>query len=356
MADTTPLPIGATLGILGGGQLGRMIALDAARMGLKVHVFAPAGDAPAIDVAPAATRAPYDDVDAVAGFAAACDVVTFEFENVPAAALAAAARRAPLRPGSISLERTADRLVEKRFVEGLGLSVATFAPVDDKEDLPHAASATGLPAILKTRRMGYDGKGQVRIEGDAALADVPVAAPSVLERVVAFRREISVIAARGLDGRIAAFEPGENRHETGILRTTRVPAGISAERADEARSIAARIAEALDHVGVIGVELFETDAGLVVNEIAPRVHNSGHWTQDGADVSQFEQHVRAICGWPLGNPRRRAAMCMENLIGDDIARVADLRHQDGVVVHLYGKAEVRPGRKMGHVNRRLGPE
>ena len=339
-----------TIGILGGGQLGRMLAMAAARLGMRAHVLDPAEAPVAAEVA-RFTRADWGDAEAIGRFAAGCDVVTYEFENVPAEALDAVEPHAPVRPGRRALEVSQDRLHEKRFLEGLGLSVAPHAAVDDAASLEAAVAALGLPAILKTRRLGYDGHGQVRIEAPDDAATVE--GPSVLERVVPFAREVSVIAARGADGAVAAYDPGENVHEGGILRTTRVPARLSAAQRQDAVLIAGRILNALDYVGVIGVELFVAADGLVVNEIAPRVHNSGHWTEAGCVVDQFEQHVRAIAGWPLGDGGRHSDVVMENLIGD--ASTASALAQDSTArLQIYGKA-ARPGRKMGHVTRRLGP-
>lgn len=351
-SEAGPLPVGAVIGILGGGQLGRMLALAAARLGVRCHVFEPAADPCAGPVVEKVVRAAYDDVAALRAFAAACDVVTYEFENVALAAVDAIADLAPVRPGRRALEVAQDRIAEKEFLGTAGLTVAPFAAVDGPEDLAAALARIGAPAILKTRRLGYDGKGQARIAapGDAAAAWAAVgAAPSVLEGFIGFEREISVIAARGRDGAVVAFDPGENAHRDGILHTTTVPARIGAARAQDAVLIAGRILNALDYVGVIGVELFVTPGGgLVVNEIAPRVHNSGHWTQDGCLIDQFEQHVRAILGWPLGDGTRHSDAVMTNLLGDEVLAAPALT---GAALHLYGKAEARPGRKMGHVTR-----
>ena len=346
------LPPGATIGILGGGQLGRMIALAAARLGLRAHVYDPATGGPGAQVA-ASTAAPWEDAAALARFAASCDVVTWEFENVPAAALDAVQAHAPLHPPRRALEVSSDRADEKAFLEGLGLAVAPWAPVDDAASLDAALARIGAPGILKTRRLGYDGRGQARIgapeDAAAALAAMD-GAPAILEGVVPFSHEISVIAARGGDGRVAAYDPGRNVHEGGILRTTAVPCGLPAAIRQDAVLAAGRILSALDYVGVMGVELFTVGRGLVVNEIAPRVHNSGHWTQGACAVDQFEQHVRAVAGWPLGDGARHADAVMENLIGDDVLDLA--RHAaSGAQVHLYGKGAPRPGRKMGHVIR-----
>ena len=350
------LPPLSTVGILGGGQLGRMLAMAAARMGLRAHVLDPAEAPPAADVA-RFTRADWGDARALATFARACDVVTYEFENVPAEALDAVEPHAPVRPGRDALAVSQDRLDEKRFLAGLGLSVAPHAAVDDAASLDAALAALGLPAILKTRRLGYDGHGQARID---APEDAPAAlaatggAPAILERVVPFAFEASVIAARGLDGSVAAYDPGENVHEGGILRRTMVPARLTAARRQDAVLMAGRILNALDYAGVIGVEMFVADRGLVVNEIAPRVHNSGHWTEAACVVDQFEQHVRAVAGWPLGDGRRHSDAVMENLLGD-VSEAPALAVDPSVRMHLYGKAEARLGRKMGHVTRLTGP-
>lgn len=351
-----PLAPGATIGILGGGQLGRMLSMAAARLGFACHVFEPAENPPAAQVAAALTTAGYDDAGALSAFARGVDVITYEFENIPAGALDLLESIAPVRPGRHALAISQDRVTEKDFLNGLGLATAPFAPVETLADLRAAIKKTGLPAILKTRRLGYDGKGQMRLGPDSDL-DAAIrflnGAPAVLEGVVEFDREVSVIGARGLRGEIACYDPGENLHRDGILRRTRVPAGLSAAQARDAVLIAGRILDALDHVGVIGVELFVSASGLIVNEIAPRVHNSGHWTQNGCAIDQFEQHIRAIAGWPLGDGKRHADVEMTNLIGDDLERVPALAAEPAVSIHLYGKSECRPGRKMGHVNRMI---
>ena len=348
---TDPLKPGATIGILGGGQLGRMLSVAASRLGFRSHVYEP-GAAPAGDVAHAVTTAPYEDEAAIRAFAASVDVVTYEFENVPAETLDLIESLAPIRPNRRALAVSQDRLAEKDFLAGLGLALAPYAAVDSAADL--AAAMAGLDrAILKTRRLGYDGKGQLRLAAgdDAAAAWAQIGAPSVLEGFVAFTAEISVIIARGADGAVAAYDPGLNVHRDGILRSTTVPCGLPARLIPDAVLTASRIVTALDYVGVMGVELFVTPSGLIVNEIAPRVHNSGHWTQAGCAVDQFEQHIRAVAGLPLGDGRRHADVVMENLIGDDMDRLPDLLHAPDTQIHLYGKAEVKPGRKMGHVNR-----
>jgi 5-(carboxyamino)imidazole ribonucleotide synthase len=347
-----PLPLGSTIGIFGGGQLGRMLSVAASRLGYRTHIFEP-GAAPAADVAHALTTAAYGDLDALRAFAASVDVLTFEFENIPAAALEFLAAETPLFPPRQALEISQDRLTEKAFLRDLGLQTAPFANVSSPDDLAAALAITGTPAILKTRRMGYDGKGQVKImtpdQAQDAMASM-AGAPAILEGFVAFEREISVIAARGQDGAIACFDPGENVHKDGILATTTVPARLPPSLRSDAALLAARILNALDYVGVLGVELFVTPGALIVNEIAPRVHNSGHWTQGGCAVDQFEQHIRAITGWPLGDGTRHANVVMENLIGDDITRLPDLAKAPNTQIHLYGKSEIRPGRKMGHIN------
>ena len=339
-----------TIGILGGGQLGRMLSVAASRLGLRCHVYEP-GAAPAGDVAWRVTTAPYEDQAALRAFADSVDVITYEFENVPTSALDLLESIRPIRPNRRALAVSQDRLTEKTFLNDIGLATAPFADVPGPADLDAAIQAIGRPSILKTRRMGYDGKGQVRIGNGPAEW---TGAPSVLEGFVDFSAEISVIIARGADGQVAAFDPGLNVHEGGILRTTTVPCGLPGAVTTDAVLIAARIANALDYVGVMGVELFVTAQGLIVNEIAPRVHNSGHWTQAGCAVDQFEQHIRAVAGLPLGDGRRYADVRMENLIGDDLDRVPDLLGAPNTQVHLYGKGAPRPGRKMGHVNRITG--
>lgn len=348
---TEALKPGATIGILGGGQLGRMLSVAASRLGYRTHIYEP-GAAPAGDVAHRVTTAPYEDDAAIRDFARSVDVVTYEFENVPTAALDLIESLAPIRPNRRALAVSQDRLTEKDFLTSLGLTVAPYAAVDSADDLSNALK-TQPKAILKTRRMGYDGKGQLRLTAgdDAAAAWAQMGAPSVLEGFVDFSAEISVIVARGADGSVAAYDPGLNVHKDGILRTTTVPSGLPARLMPDAVLLASRIVTALDYIGVMGVELFVTSQGLVVNEIAPRVHNSGHWTQAGCAVDQFEQHIRAVAGLPLGDGQRYADVVMENLIGDDMDRVPDLLRAPDTQLHLYGKADVKPGRKMGHVNR-----
>ena len=347
------LPIGSTIGIIGGGQLGRMLSVAASRLGFRCHIFEPGAEPPAGQVAHAVTTADYDDTDALRAFGQSVDVITYEFENIPTDALDVLQDLAPIHPNRDALRVSQDRLTEKDFLQGLGLKTAPYADITDADSLATALTEIGTPSILKTRRFGYDGKGQARItspeDADQALADMQ-GAPAILEGFVDFSHEVSVIAARGLDGAVAAFDPGENVHSDGILRTTTVPARLSPSQRSDAVLIAAQVLNALDYVGVLGVELFVTPQGLIVNEIAPRVHNSGHWTQNGCAVDQFEQHIRAITGWPLGDGKRHSDVVMENLIGDDMDRVPELAQTGDTALHLYGKAETKPGRKMGHVN------
>lgn len=345
---------GATIGILGGGQLGRMLSVAAARLGYKSHIFEPSANPPAADVAHAVTTASYDDIAALQAFAASVDVITYEFENIPTAALDALEALCEVRPNRRALAISQDRILEKDFLTGLGLTCAPYAAVQTLPDLEAAIEKIGAPAILKTTRLGYDGKGQARIKtaAEAAAAHASMnGAASVLEGFIDFSHEVSVIAARGLDGSVACYDPGENVHKDGILHTTTLPAKLSPSMRSDAILLAARILNALDYVGVMGVELFVTPKGLIVNEVAPRVHNSGHWTQNGCAVDQFEQHIRAVAGLPLGDGGRHSDVVMENLIGNDMDRLPDLLRENDCAVHLYGKAEARAGRKMGHVNR-----
>lgn len=349
-----PLPPGSTIGILGGGQLGRMLTLAAARLGIRCHIYAPEADSPAFQVAAAHTIAPYDDYEALAGFARSVELVTYEFENVPAETAAFLAARVPLAPDARALATAQDRVAEKTFLSGLGIAVAPFAAVDTVAELDAALSTIGRPAVLKTRRFGYDGKGQTRIDRQkaaaTALAEIDLA-PAILEGLVSFDHEVSVIAARGWDGVVACYDVPLNRHENHILATSTVPSGLDPALETKAREIAAAILTALDYVGVMGIELFAGRFGLMVNELAPRVHNSGHWTLDACLVSQFEQHIRAVCGWPLGNPARHSDVVMTNLLGDGVQDWQRLAQEADVGLHLYGKSEARRGRKMGHFNR-----
>lgn len=345
-----------TIGIIGGGQLGRMLAMSAARLNFRTIILEPQPDCPAAQVANKQIVAAYDDDEALDALAAACDIITYEFENVPVAAAARLARARPVFPPPKALEAAQDRLVEKRFLNDSGIVTARFHAVDSQADLEAALADFGGSGVLKTCRLGYDGKGQrvFRSEQDspqgafAALGSVPL----ILESFVPFEREISIIAARSVDGAVACYDPAENVHRNGILHTSTVPAAISAATADAARAAAKAILDALGYVGVIGVEFFVlADGSLVANEMAPRVHNSGHWTEAACIVSQFEQHIRAVAGLPLGNPVRHSDCVMQNLIGDDIDDVPAWLAKDNVFVHLYGKTEARPGRKMGHITR-----
>ena len=349
------LPPGASVGILGGGQLGRMLALAAARLGYKCHIYAPDAEPPAGQVAAAVTTAAYSDEAALAKFAAAVDVITYEFENVPAETAAFLAERVAVRPGEKALDIAQDRLKEKLFARDRGVETAPFAPVDTLEDLQAGLNDVGLPAVLKTRRFGYDGKGQVRIDaaGEAEAAFGALAgAPAILEGFVEFEMELSIVAARGTDGMAACYCPVQNEHRDHILHRTIVPAPVGDDVFAAAETIAGRFLDGLDYVGVLAIELFlKPDGRLLVNEMAPRVHNSGHWTIDAATTSQFEQHIRAICGLPLGDPSALGEAEMINLIGDDAEAWAALLAEPGTHLHLYGKTESRPGRKMGHVTR-----
>jgi 5-(carboxyamino)imidazole ribonucleotide synthase len=349
---------GATIGILGAGQLGRMLALAGARIGLKSHIYAPEAGEPAFDVAAAGTVAAYEDEAALTRFAEAVDVITYEFENIPAATAAFLAARRPVHPGPLALEKTQDRLTEKRFLNDLEVLTAGFAAIDSADVIAPALTRFGGTGILKTRRFGYDGKGQAMLrdasQGAAAFASFG-GVPAILESVVPFTREISAIGARGRDGSFRIYDICENSHANHILSRTQAPAAVMPATAHRAGEIAKCIADALDYVGVIAVEMFVVDSAsgeeLIVNEIAPRVHNSGHWTIDGAVTSQFEQHMRAVSGWPLGSTERRGRIVMDNLIGDEVRRWREILGEDGACLHLYGKSEIRDGRKMGHVTR-----
>lgn len=343
-----------TIGIIGGGQLGRMLAMAAARLNFRTVILEPQADCPAAQVANSQITAPYGDPVALAELAAACDIVTYEFENVPVEAAATLARNVPVFPPPRALEVAQDRLTEKRFLNDCGIPTARFHAVDNQADLEQALADFGGQGVLKTRRLGYDGKGQrvFRSPADNAqgafvdLGNVPL----ILESFVPFELEISIIAARAIDGTVKAYDPAENVHRDGILDTSTLPARIGEATAAAARESAAKLLAALDYVGVVGIEFFVLpDGSLVANEIAPRVHNSGHWTEAACVISQFEQHIRAIAGLPLGDPFRHSDCVMTNLIGDDLDDVPTWLANPGVLVHLYGKTEARPGRKMGHV-------
>lgn len=349
-----PVAPGGTIGILGGGQLGRMLSLAAARLGLKTHVYSDAHDAPAFEVAAERTSAKYDDQKSLLAFAQSVDVITFEFENIPSETLIMLGGEKPTRPDGKTLAVTQDRLSEKDFLAGLGIATTAYAGFVTLEEARRAITRTGSPAVAKTRRLGYDGKGQWTIAGSDELGPVLLrlkGSPAIMERRVDFAFECSLIAARNDVGDFAAYDPPENTHGEHILRRAVVPARLTEAQCHEAKAIAARIAEALGYVGVLAVEFFATrDGRLLVNEIAPRVHNSGHWTLEACVVSQFEQHIRAVAGWPLGDPRRHSNAVMDNLIGEEAADWQALAHSPGAL-HLYGKKEIRPGRKMGHITR-----
>ncbi|MEL7155187.1 MAG: 5-(carboxyamino)imidazole ribonucleotide synthase [Actinomycetota bacterium] len=348
-----------TIGILGAGQLAMMLSAAAADIGVRTHVFAPSR----------ALRRPVGDLlvigeladhEAVAAFAAEVDVLTFETENIAIEAVDAVADRVLIRPGADAVRIAQDRLLEKRFVASVGVATAPFAPIDGAGDVADAVAEVGAPAIIKTRRFGYDGKGQARIteptqaaEAWASLGEVPC----IIEGMVPFDCEVSVVAARGIDGRFVPFEPGRNEHEDGVLRRTSVPAGIDPSVRAAAIEATRAVLDALDYVGVAGIEFFVVDGGVLVNEIAPRVHNSGHWTQLGCAVSQFEQHVRAITGRALADGRHHTGVEMTNLLGHDVdaGPMATLLDDGSASIVLYGKSETRPGRKMGHVNRLRPP-
>lgn len=354
MSAIQALPPGSTIGILGGGQLARMLALAAAPLGLNCHIFAPEKDSPAFQVSAAHTTGAYNDHGALKAFAAAVDVVTYEFENVPAETVAFLEKLVPVRPGAKALAVAQNRLGEKQLARDLGAMTADFASITSLEDLQKQVRNIGIPGILKTTRMGYDGKGQAKILSAADIGTAWAAVnnqPSIYESFVNFTCEVSVLVARGVDGKMACFDVTENVHRNHILHTSTVPAQISPELAVEAVFVAQRMAEALDYVGVMGVELFVGQDVLYVNEIAPRVHNSGHWTQNACVISQFEQHMRAVAGWPLGATNRHSDVVMTNLLGDEAHDWGKLAAEPGTALHLYGKSEARTGRKMGHINR-----
>ena len=360
MSSNVPQSVGpdATIGILGGGQLGRMLAMAAARLGFRCHVLCPEPASPAFDVVRRVTEADYSDKAALDRFADDVDVITYEFENVPAETATFLGARKPVLPDPEVLAITQDRLAEKNFIVSLGIATAPYLAVESESELAAALSSVRRPAVLKTRRFGYDGKGQATVQpgDDTATAWTAIGRqPSIVETYVPFEREISVVAARGYDGKIQCFDVAENEHASHILKVSRVPADVTPAVAGEARRIAGLIAEAFGYVGVLAVEMFVVADGgghsVLVNEIAPRVHNSGHWTLDGCSVSQFEQHIRAVAGWPLAVPLRYGRAEMVNLIGDEIAARRHWLDVPGACVHLYGKQTVRPGRKMGHVTR-----
>lgn len=356
-----------TVGILGGGQLGRMLALAAARLGLKTIILCPDDDCPAAACSAEFIHAAYDDEAALSALASKADIITYEFENVPAETVRLLTKMdARIAPGEKALSISQDRLIEKQFVRSIGAGTAPFFAVDSLDDLENGLRELGRPCILKTRRLGYDGKGQTRI--DDLDTNIPGAweqaktkaweeigaSPSILEGFIDFTAEISILGARRQDGLMAFYDAPRNGHENGILRSSRVPSGVAASTIATARDIAGKMLTELDYVGVIGVEFFvQPDGGVLVNEFAPRVHNSGHWTGDACGCSQFEQHIRAVCGWPLGSTKRHSDAEMTNLIGSEVDDWAALAGEENVCVHLYGKAEARLGRKMGHTTKLL---
>ena len=354
--DPSALPPGSMIGILGGGQLGRMLSLAASKLGMRTHIFCPDPHSPAFEVTPHKTVAAYDDEAALAAFADAVDIITYEFENVPAATAEFLAARKPLRPGANALAVSQDRLAEKGFLASKNIPVAPYRPVETLDDLDAAIDALGLPAVLKTTRLGYDGKGQrvIRERGEALAAFSELSPkPLVLEAFMPFDKEISVVVARNASGEVRAFDAAENVHRHHILFTSTVPANIPPGVEKHAAMLAKVIVVALDYVGVLGVEFFVIPGdrpSLVVNEIAPRVHNSGHWTEAVCLTDQFEQHIRAVLGWPLGDPARMADVVMENLVGDEVLSIP-VSLDGNTQPHLYGKTDVRADRKMGHVNR-----
>lgn len=345
---------GAHIGIVGGGQLGRMLALAAAELGFTCHIYCPDAEAPAAQTAACHTQANYDDFAALDAFAASVDIVTYEFENIPVETVAHITKTKPVFPSAKALQVAQDRFVEKSFMRDLGLGVADFYDITDKASLTDALTACGGTGILKTRRFGYDGKGQWRLDADTDLDTVLHeldGQAAILEALVPFEREVSLLVARNPQGDMATYDVIENVHQNHILHTSTLPATLSAAQHAQAHEMAEKIADALDYVGVLAIECFVTAQGLLVNEIAPRVHNSGHLTQDACHCGQFEQHIRAVAGWPLGDTTAHADAVMTNLLGDEVAAWQDMAAQKATYVHIYGKADARPGRKMGHVTR-----
>jgi len=349
---TSMLEPGQIIGILGGGQLGRMLAQAAAQFGFHVIIYCPDEQPPAAEVADQHICAAYHDPDALLAFAQRCDCITYEFENIPVETVALLAQHKPVWPDARALNVAQDRLTEKQFIQGLGIPVAPFVAIDTREALASALAEMGGTGILKTRRLGYDGKGQWRLDAQSDLDQIfddTQGQALILEGLIAFERELSVIIGRGIDGQIACYDPALNVHRNHILHTSTVPAPVSADDAAHIRDIGTKISSALEYVGVLAVELFMTSDGFMVNEIAPRVHNSGHWTLDACGTSQFAQHIRAISGWPLASPTRHSDARMTNLIGNDVDKWPTLIREPDHCLHLYGKSEVKAGRKMGHV-------
>ncbi len=350
----SPLAPGGRIGIIGGGQLGRMLAQAASALGFSVHIFSPDERPPAAEVASHHVKADYSDQDALRDFAQHVDRITYEFENIPVDTVRFLETLVPVAPSAAALEVAQDRLVEKTFIQNLDIAVAPFYKIDNIVELEASLKALGGVGILKTRRFGYDGKGQWRIEGEENLSAIIEALgtqSAILEGLINFSAEVSVIIARAEDGTTLCYDVAENTHENHILRLSRVPANLSLDMRETASQIAHKIASALNYVGILAIELFVTPHGLLVNEIAPRVHNSGHWTMDACVTSQFTQHIRAVAGWPLGAVERHSDVAMTNILGSEINDWHDLATDPACCLHLYGKSEVRAGRKMGHVNR-----
>ena len=344
---------GSRIGILGGGQLGRMLAVAATRLGFKSHIFDPSENSPASQVACKTSIASFENEKALIKFANSVDVITYEFENIPTSALDVLEKIVPIRPGREALRVSQDRIIEKDFLSGIGLKTTPYQIVDGFNSLHSASEVIGFPAILKTTRLGYDGKGQVRLSENSDIEkEYKKLGDNILiyEGFVDFEFEVSVIAARNLSGQVACYDPGQNVHINGILHSTTIPSQLNSQQTVDAVLIASKILESLNYVGVLGVELFYTKSGLIVNEIAPRVHNSGHWTQNGCTIDQFEQHIRAITNWPLGDGTRHTNVVMQNLIGDEVKNVSELAKDENISLNLYGKTEIKPGRKMGHFN------
>ncbi len=354
---TALLPPGAVIGIIGGGQLGRMLAMAAARLGYRTIVLEPQADCPAAQVANSQIVAAYDDEAALVELGARADVITYEFENVPVAAARRIEKHTAVLPPPVALEMAQDRLTEKRFLNDLGISTADFLPVDNDAALADGLEKFGGSGVLKTRRLGYDGKGQRVFRNATAddcrgVCDAMGGVPLILEALVDFDFEFSIIAARAADGQKRAYDAARNVHRDGILHRSTVPAGLGSEMAETARQAAFSLLDGLDYVGVVGLEFFAlADGRVLANEYAPRVHNSGHWTEAACTVSQFEQHIRAIAGLPLGEAARHSDCVMENLIGEDVDKSRQLLGEPELLLHLYGKTEARPGRKMGHFTR-----
>lgn len=352
--SVSALAPGSTIGILGGGQLGRMLAQAAAELGFHVHIYCPEANPPAKETAAKHIHAAYDDEQALNDFAASVDRVTYEFENIPGQTAEILANSVGVFPSPKALDISQDRLTEKNFIHDLGIEVAPFHDIKSKDEIAKYAASFGGEAILKTRRLGYDGKGQWRIKADTDIDEIWSTLngqASIVEAVIPFSKEISVIVARSIDKSISCYDPAENIHENHILRTSKVPANVPSALHDQAMTVASTIAGALDYIGVLAIELFVTETRLIVNEIAPRVHNSGHWTMDACQTSQFTQHIRAVAGWPLGSPERHCEVEMTNIIGEEVQNWLEWANKPDHHLHLYGKHEARAGRKMGHVNR-----